>query len=64
MKLASLLINFNAFGVLEWCVVGVLAVTALIAFIVGAKKGFSNLKLRPVSWAFGCLVFLLLEIII
>ena len=61
MKLASLLINFNAFGVLEWCVVGVLAVIALIAFIVGAKTGFSNLKLRPVSWAFGCLVFLLLE---
>ena len=61
MKLASLLINFSAFGVLEWCVVGVLALVALIAFIVGCKKGFSNLKLRPVSWAFGCATFLLLE---
>ncbi len=61
MKLASLLINFNAFGVVEWCVVGALAVIALIAFIVGAKKGFSNLSLRPASWAFGCAVFLVLE---
>ncbi|MBQ2740969.1 MAG: hypothetical protein IJF39_05065 [Clostridia bacterium] len=61
MKLASLLINFSTFGLVEWCVVGVLAVVALIAFIAGCKKGFSNLKLSPVSWAFGCAIFLLLE---
>ncbi len=61
MKLAALLINFSAFGLVEWCVVGALLIVALIAFIVGAKTGFSNLKLRPVSWAFGCAVFLLLE---
>ena len=61
MKLAVLLINFSAFGLVEWCVVGALLIVALIAFIVGAKTGFSNLKLRPVSWAFGCAVFLLLE---
>ena len=61
MKLASLLINFTEFGLVEWCVVGVLALVALIAFIVGCKKGFSNLKIRPVSWAFGCATFLLLE---
>ena len=61
MKLASLLINFSTFGLVEWCVVGVLAAVALIAFIVGCKKGFSNLKLSPVSWAFGCATFLLLE---
>lgn len=61
MKLATLLINFSTFGFAEWSVVGVLSVVALIAFICGAKKGFSNLKLRPASWAFGCAVFLLLE---
>ena len=61
MKLASLLINFGAFGLVEWCVVGVLAVASLFAFIAGSKTGFSNLKLRPTSWAFGCAVFLLLE---
>ncbi len=61
MKLATLLINFSTFGFAEWSVVGVLSVASLIAFICGAKKGFSNLKLRPASWAFGCAVFLLLE---
>ena len=61
MKLASLLINFATFGVIEWCVVGVVAVIAIIAFIIGCKTGFSNLKLRPASWAFGCVVFLALE---
>ena len=61
MNLTSLLINFSTFGLVEWCVVGVLAAVALIAFIVGCKKGFSNLKLSPVSWAFGCATFLLLE---
>ncbi len=61
MKLATLLINFSTFGFAEWSVVGVLSVVALIAFICGVKKGFSNLKLRPASWAFGCALFLSLE---
>ncbi len=62
MTVSSLLINFSEFGVIEWCVVGVLAAIVLIAFIAGCKKGFSNLKLRPFSWAFGCVTFLLLEL--
>ncbi len=62
MTISSLLINFNQFGWAEWCVLGVFGVIAVFAFIKGYKKGFINLKLRTLSWAFGCALFLGLEI--
>ena len=61
MRLTSMLMNSGTFGIVEWCIVGVLAVILLIAFLVGYKKGVSNLNLRPISWVFGCAAFLLLE---
>ena len=62
MTLTSLLaLDFGAFGPVEWGIFGALALTALIAFIVGCKKGFSNLKLRPISWAAACAAFVLLD---
>ena len=56
------LVNFSQFGWAEWCVFAVFGIVAVFAFIKGYKKGFLNIKLRTLSWAFGCLVFLALEI--
>ncbi len=62
MTLASLLaLDFSAFGPVEWGVVGALALIVIIAFIVGCKKGFSNMSLRPISWAAACAAFVLLD---
>lgn len=61
MTVSSLLINFSKFGWAEWCVVGVFAAVVLIAFIAGCVKGFSNLKIRPLSWAFACGLFVVLD---
>ena len=46
---------------IQWITLGVCGVIVLIAFICGAVKGFSNFSRRPVSWAFGCAAFFLLE---
>ena len=62
MTLTSLLaLDFSTFGPVEWSIVGVLALIIIIAFIVGCKKGFSNLSLRPLSWAAACTAFVLLD---
>ena len=61
MAMSSLLIKFNGFGLAEWVVLGILAVVAGFTFVKGYKKGFVNLKLRTLSWAFGCAAFLLLD---
>ncbi len=61
MMASSLLINFSEFQLVHWIVFGVCALLVLIAFCVGCSKGFSNLSLRPFSWAFGCAAFLALE---
>ena len=62
MTVSALLINFSEFQLVHWIALGVGALIAIIAFCVGCKKGFSNLSLRPVSWAFGCALFLVLEL--
>ena len=62
MAVSALLINFSEFQLVHWIVFGVCALLALIVFCIGCKKGFSNLSLRPISWAFGCTVFVFLEI--
>ena len=63
MTVSSLLINFSKFGWAEWFVVGLLATVVLIAFVAGCAKGFSNLKIRPLSWAFACGLFVLLDVL-
>lgn len=63
MTMSSLLIQFNQFGWAEWCVLGVFGIVAVLAFIKGYQKGFMNLKLRTLSWAFGCVAFLGLELL-
>ena len=61
MAISSLLIKFSDFGWAEWCIVGIFAVIAVFAFIKGYRKGFINVKLRTLSWAFGCGVFVVLD---
>lgn len=61
MAVSALLINFSEFQLVHWIVFGAFALLALIAFCVGCGKGFSNLSLRPFSWAFGCAAFLASE---
>ena len=61
MTMSSLLIQFNQFTAAEWLFFGIFMVVAVFAFIKGYKKGFVNLKFRTLSWAFGCLVFVGLE---
>ena len=46
---------------IQWIALGVCGVIVLIAFIAGLVKGFSNFGRRPISWAFGCAAFLVLE---
>ena len=48
---------------IQWIALGVCGVILLIVFIAGVVKGFSNFSRRPVSWAFGCAAFLLLEVL-
>ena len=62
MTVTSLLINFSNFKLPHWIALGVGALVLLITFIIGSKKGFSNLKLRPFSWAVACGGFVALEI--
>lgn len=62
MMASALLINFSEFQLVHWIVFGACALLALIVFCIGCKKGFSNLSLRPFSWAFGCTGFLFLEL--
>lgn len=61
MTVSSLLISFSDFKWVHWVVLGVAALILLIVFIVGCKKGFSNMSLRPVSWMFGCGLFIVLD---
>ena len=61
MTVSSLLISFSDFKWVLWVVLGVAALILLIVFIVGCKKGFSNMSLRPVSWMFGCGLFIVLD---
>ncbi len=62
MTVTSLLaLDFSTFGPVEWSIVGALALIVLIAFIAGCKKGFSNMSLRPLSWAAACTAFVLLD---
>lgn len=63
MTMSSLLIQFNQFSAAEWFFFGLFMLVAVFAFIKGYKKGFVNLKLRTLSWAFGCLVFVGLEVL-
>jgi len=63
MTLASLLaMDFSQFGPVEWGIFGGVILLVLIAFIVGCKKGFSNMSLRPISWAAACAAFVLLDL--
>ena len=62
MKQLSSLLAITLEQILPYALIGVAAIVVLIAFIVGAKKGFSGLGRRPLSWAFGCAVFVVLEI--
>lgn len=62
MKQLSSLLAITLEQMVPYAAIGVAAIIALIAFIVGAKKGFSGLARRPLSWAFGCAVFIVLEI--
>lgn len=63
MTVTSLLaLDFSAFGPVEWSIVGALALIVIIAFIAGCKKGFSNMSLRPISWAAACTAFVLLDL--
>ncbi len=48
-------------NLVPYAALGVVALILLIAFFVGLKKGFSGLGRRPLSWAFGCAVFIVLE---
>lgn len=64
MKYLSSLLAISLEQVLPYAIIGVAAIIVLITFIVGAKKGFSRLHRRPLSWAFGCAVFIALEILL
>ena len=61
MTTSSLLISFNKFGWAEWGIFGLFVAMVLYALIEGFKTGFTSVKMRTLSWAFGCAVFLLLE---
>lgn len=61
MANAMNLLAVNSEQLIQWIALGVCGVILLIAFIAGFVKGFSNFGRRPVSWAFGCAAFLLLE---
>lgn len=62
MTVTSLLINFSNFKLPHWIALGVGALVLIVTFSIGAKKGFSNLKLRPFSWAVACGGFVALEL--
>lgn len=62
MKIFSSLLVSSAENLIPYAALGGIALVLLIAFFVGIKKGFSGLGRRPLSWAFGCAVFVLLEL--
>lgn len=62
MTIFSSLLALSSENLVPYAVLGGLALVLLIAFFVGLKQGFSGLKRKPLSWAFGCAVFAVLEL--
>lgn len=62
MKIFSSLLAPLGENLILYAALGAVALVLLIAFFVGLKKGFSGLGRRPLSWAFGCAVFAVLEL--
>ncbi len=62
MKYFSSLLVSSGDSLIPYAALGAVALILLIAFFVGLKKGFSGLGRRPLSWAFGCAVFAVLEL--